>query len=268
MSAMVRLVRAELLKIRTTRAWWALLIGVALATAGFVALQGVIALLGPETTGAPTGDVQDPATVRAIYVAGIGTAYLFALALGVLSSSGEFRHHTITATLLAAPDRVRVVVAKAVAVAGYGLLYGAAAVVVGIAVGVPFVLGGGGAARLTSDGVPRSLVLAVLAVALWGLVGLGVGTLIRNQVVALVVTIGVAWIAEPLLAVGLNALDVGAVARFLPSQATAALASPAATANGLTISLLPWWAGALVLLGYALAAGALGAVTTLRRDIA
>ncbi len=46
MSAMVRLVRAELLKIRTTRAWWALLIGVALATAGFVALQGVIALLG------------------------------------------------------------------------------------------------------------------------------------------------------------------------------------------------------------------------------
>ena len=47
--------------------------------------------------------------------------------------------------------------------------------------------------------MPRSLALGILAVALWGLFGLGIATLIRNQVAALLLSIGVAWIvaADP-----------------------------------------------------------------------
>jgi ABC-type transport system involved in multi-copper enzyme maturation permease subunit len=260
-----RLVHAELRKLLTTRLWWGLALGVALASAAFATLSGFTA--GIDTGAGATPGVDDPATVRGIYTAGLGVAYLFALALGVIGMAGEYRHRTISATLLGSPRRVRVVVAKLVALSLAGIGYGAVTVASGMVVGVPILLAKGADLRLTSDGIPRALVLAVLAVALWAVLGLGIGTLIRNQVVALLVAIGVAWIAEPLLALALNALDVGSVARFLPTQATTALVTPPSNAGTFSLEYLPWWGGALVLLGYAAASGAVGAALTLRRDV-
>jgi ABC-2 type transport system permease protein len=260
------LVRSELRKLVSTRSWWGLLLGVLLSSA---ALAGVIGGFSGRTAvnGRYTAGVDDPAVVRSIYTAGLTVATLFALALGVIAMAGEYRHHTITSTVLATPRRIRVVLAKAVAVLGVGLGYGLAAVAGGLLVGIPTVRLRGGAPLLTGDGVPRALALAVLAVALWTLIGLGMGTLIHNQIVALLVCVGTAWIAEPVVALVLNAVDVGAVAQFLPSQATSALVQPSTGANPVGTQLLPWWGGALVLVGYALLSGALGAVLTLRRDI-
>jgi ABC-2 type transport system permease protein len=262
---MIRLVHAELRKLTTIRLWWGLAIGVATTSAAFAALAGFTA--GIDTGAGATPGPDDPAVVRGIYTAGLSVGYLFALALGVIGMAGEYRHQTITATLLGSPRRVRVVLAKLAALSVAGIGYGVVAVLAGLAVGVPILLGKGADLRLTSDGIPRALALSVLAVALWAVLGLGVGTLLRNQVVALLVAIGVAWIAEPLIAFGLNALDVGSVARFLPSQATSAIVTPPTSAGGITLDYLPWWAGALVLLGYAAAAGSLGAALTLRRDV-
>ncbi|HET9658159.1 MAG TPA: ABC transporter permease [Kineosporiaceae bacterium] len=260
---MIRLIRAELLKLRTTRLWWGLLIGV---VAGSALLAGVDAgLAGRGNAGMP--GVGDAAMVRTIYTAGISVAYLITLSLGIIMMAGEYRQATMTATVLCSPRRERIVVAKLVALLVAGVGYGMAAAITAVAVGAPIILARGGSARLLSDGVPRTLGLAVLAVALWGVLGLGVGTLIRNQVVALLVTIGTAWLVEPLASVALNALDAGAVARFLPSSATSSLISPPTGAGGFTQELLPWWGGALVLLGYAAVSGALGAAITLRRDI-
>ena len=263
---MIRLVRSELRKLLTTRLWWGLLIGVAFTSAAFAVLIG--ATSGRSLGGAAAGPgVSDPATVRSIYTAGLGVAYLFALALGVIAMAGEYRHQTMTATALASPRRLRIVMAKLVAVMILGLLYGVTAVVAGVIAGAPLIAGRGGQLRLTSDGVPRTLLLAVLAVALWTVLGLGIGTLIRNQVLALLLAIGIAWIAEPILSFALNALHAGQIARFLPSQATNALVTPVASGGGVRVELLPWWGGALTLIGYAAVAGTLGAMVTLRRDI-
>lgn len=262
---MTRLVRAELLKLFTTRLWWGLLIGIVAGGAAFAALTASVAGRGPAGQSPP--GVTDPATVRSIYTAGLGIGSLIALALGIITMSGEYRHQTISATVLSSPRRLRIVLAKLAALTVAGAGYGIVAVLAGVVVGAPIILLRGGSARLTSDGVPRALALAVLAVALWAILGLGVGTLIRNQVVALLVSIGVAWLAEPLLSIGLNALDWGFVAKYLPSQATSALISPAASGGGFTMTYLPWWGAALVLLGYAVVSGALGAAVTLRRDI-
>lgn len=260
------LLRSELRKVFTTRMWWGLLLGLLFVWAALTVLQGSLAGRGPAGS-PPTPGLDDPATLRATYTAGLSLAYIFALAFGVIAMAGEYRQQTITATVLCSPRRSRVVVAKLVAVALVGFGYGVVGVAAGLLAGIPVVLARGASLGLAGNGVPRALAAAALAVGLWAVVGLGVGTLIRNQIVALLVSIGLAWIAEPIVAVLLNAANVGTIAKFLPSQATSALVSPPTSNGGLSVDLLPWWGGALVLLGYALISGALGIALTLRRDI-
>jgi ABC-type transport system involved in multi-copper enzyme maturation permease subunit len=258
------LVRSEVRKLLSTRLWWGLLLGVAFTSIGFAVLFGLVAGVGDDPV---TPGLEDPAVVRGVYTAGLQASYLFALALGVIAMAGEYRHQTITATFLACPRRSRVVGSKLVAVGGMGLVYGVATVAGGLVGGVPVVALRDAETMLASNGVPRALLLAVLATGLWAVLGLGVGTLLRNQILALLTAIGVAWIAEPVLALGLNAAGAGGVARYLPTQATTAIVSPSTESGGFTVDLLPWWAGALVLLAYAALAGALGVFITLRRDV-
>jgi ABC-2 type transport system permease protein len=263
---MIRLVRAELLKLFTTRLWWGLLLGVLLTSAALGALQASVAGLDADGDGTGGPLLTDPATVRSVYTAGLGAAYLFALSLGVIAMAGEKRHQTMSATVLSVPRRWRIVVAKLVALLGIGVLYGIVTVIGSIVAGAPILAARGGEVWYSGEGIPRALLLAVLAVALWTLIGLGVGTLISNQVVALFVAVGVAWIIEPIASAALNAFDVGTVAQYLPTQATTAVVTPAMP-EGFDATLLPWWGGVLVLLAYALGSAALGAALTLRRDI-
>jgi ABC-type transport system involved in multi-copper enzyme maturation permease subunit len=267
-----RLVRSELLKLRTTRLWWGLLIGVAAGTTVFAVAQAALAgvnVAGSELGGggATLPGLNDPATIRGIYTAGLGVVYLITLALGVISMAGEYRNQTITATVLASPRRDRVVLGKLVAVALAGLGYGVATVLVGVVTGGIVVLIRGADLQFADPTIWRALAGAVLAVALWAVLGLGLGTLIRNQVLALLLAVGFAWLAEPIIGFGLNAANQGTIARFLPTQATSAIVSPALPSGTTTVLLLPWWGGALCLLGYAAVSGALGLYLTLRRDI-
>jgi len=265
----IRFVSAELLKLRTTRLWWGLLLGVVLLSMALGAVQGAAA--GADADGDGTGGppLGDPATLRGAYTAGIGLAYLFTLALGIILMAGEYRHGTMSSTVLAVPVRVKIVLAKLFGVTAAGLGYGVATVLAStVGAVIVFKIRNIEPLWQSDAGIPRALVLAAVAVALWGLIGLGVGTLIRNQVVALLVAIGVAWIIEPVLGLVLRLLDVGSVAKFLPTQATTAIVQPAQPeGSDLDFSMLPWWGGILVLLGYALISAGIGAMLTLRRDI-
>lgn len=80
---MSQLIRAELLKIRTTKMVW----GMLALTIGFVLLQ--VALAGVDDDGLPP--LTDPDAVRATY--GSATAgLLFMMILGVVGITGEYRH--------------------------------------------------------------------------------------------------------------------------------------------------------------------------------
>lgn len=276
---MIALVRSELLKYRSTRLFWGMLIGMFLTGAVFAAINAAFTIYGEMPIGGETVElrsmVPDATLVRQTYTGGIQLGYLLALVIGVLSIGQEFRHKTASGTFLAAPRRSRVVAAKVISL-----------IIIGAVNGVAHLLGAvlGGGALLAANGVPlfpdppglvRTLALALLVLGLWALIGLGIGVLIPNQIAALLVAIAVAWIVEPLLGFGLTFLDGGeAVARFFPSQATTAtldtfggMDPAAAEQMGSSGNQLAWWAGALVLLTYAAVMTAIGTWLTRRRDI-
>jgi ABC-2 type transport system permease protein len=261
---MTGLVRSELTKILTTRLWAGLLVAVlaftalqAGVTAGFAGVEA-----GP---GQPAmAGLDDPATIRGVYANSAFTgAYILALVVGVTGMTGEHRYQTATPTFLAAPRRAGVVVAKAIANVGLGVLYGLVAVVTAFVVGGTVILVRGESLALDTPGLWRAVALAVLAVGLWTLVGLGIGTMIRNQVAAILVAVAVTFLLEPLLSVALAAADLDDIGKFLPGSASSAMTSPEAVLG----ELLSWWGGGLVLLAYAALFTAVGIALTVRRDV-
>ncbi len=266
---MIRTIRAELLKSFTTRMWWGLAIAVVATgllfpglTAFFLTSDAIAA-----TPGAP--QVDDAALARSVYTGGIQVAYLITLATGVMAIGSEYRHKTITSTFLATPHRARVMGAKVVALLGVGGFYGVLSIISSVAVGAT-VLSIKGHQPFSDSSIWRTLALSLLVLGLWALIGLGVGILIPNQVAALLIAIGVAWIVEPLLAFLLSMASWGAdVARFFPSSASlATLEALSQSPNGTAVAALPWWGGALVLATYAAVMAIVGTILTLKRDVA
>jgi hypothetical protein len=112
----------------------------------------------------------------------------------------------------------------------------------------------------------RHVFPGVLAAAvLYAIYGVGLGALLKNQVVAIVVALGVTAIIEPIMVAA-----VPSVGKWLPGQAAQALESVTANASGLNnglTHLVTWWQGGLALLGYGVVLAAAGSFTTLRSDV-
>ena len=258
------LVRSELRKISSTRLWWGLLIGAVVYTVISAAVGAALAGSepGPGQPATPTLDTAE--AIRSVYAsATFQGSYIFAMILGITGMTGEYRYETITPTFLATPKRSRVVVAKMFAHMGFGVLYGVAALVGALVVGGTIIAIRGFDLGFGADRLWPSIGLAVVAVALWTLLGIGIGTLIRNQVAAVLVAIFVTFLVEPLATFILAANDLDEIVNWLPTNASAALTSP----GNSFVDYLPWWAGGLVLLGYAGLLAGLGVLLSSRRDI-
>ncbi|MFB4315967.1 ABC transporter permease [Actinomadura sp. 21ATH] len=258
---MIRLIRAELLKIRSTRMW----LGMLALSLGFslLGLAVYVALAGVEMNGQPgIPPVTDPATVRAFY-ASAGGGVLFMMILGIMGITGEYRHQTISGTFLVTPRRGRVLAAKLISYFLFGAAFGLATVLVTVAVALPALAIKGGSTSLLDDDVPLILGGTVLAMALYALVGLGLGALIRNQIAAIIVAVGWVQLVEGIITVALP--EVG---QWLPAGAVRAITlSTSAFGGPGELATLPPWGGVLLLLAYGTAFAAIATVTTVRRDI-
>jgi ABC-type transport system involved in multi-copper enzyme maturation permease subunit len=107
-----------------------------------------------------------------------------------------------------------------------------------------------------------------VALVLWALVGVGFGSVLTNQVAAIVVLLAFTQFVEPILRLLLAQFDATEqLSKFLPGAAGEAIAgSSLYVSSGLAQLLVPWQ-GILVLLGYALVLVGIGRLTTFRRDI-
>ena len=167
--------RSELLKQRSTRTTRTLLLWMA----GLVLLLVLMHILGPSAEVVGTRDNQ-----FRIIGWGTGIAGLFAALLGAMSITAEFRHGTIRPTFLATPDRTRVILAKAAAGMLAGVALGLLAQALTIVVDTAALSARGIDNQLVAGDYAQLLAGGAVAAALWAVIGVGVGALIRNQVSA------------------------------------------------------------------------------------
>jgi ABC-2 type transport system permease protein len=274
-----RLVRIELLKLRTVRLPAGLLITAAALTALFAC--GEASQAGRH--GGSVGSLATAAGLRSVTTS-TGWAMLLAAVLGVTISTGEFRHATATLTYLATPARGRVLAAKAAAAACAGALFGLVAAVIATGAGLGFAAARGdhgahgaqfalGAGTLAAHAAG-----AVLGAALLAALGAGLGSLIRSQLAGVVGVFIWALIAESVIGgiftsarpylpytaattlagvqLGVGPGGVRVTVRTHPAVAAAAAAGP-----------LPFAAAAALLAGIAIAVALLARLTTVRQDV-
>lgn len=247
----MRQIRSELLKLRTTRTT----LGLVLGLLALVAFSVVIQLVASRFEDAGILRLEESDTQRTIF-ATASAASLFAVLVGVLSVTGEFRHGTIRPTLLFAPARELVVAAKGAACALAGLVLAVLAVALTFVIALTWLRIDGVERSLNSRDLASMAAGTVGAAVLYGAFGVGVGAVIRNQVAAVIATILWTLIPEPLLLALVP--DVG---RFTPVSAGDALSGSVGE------ELLSPLAGMLVLALWATALLVAGAVVTARRDV-
>ena len=247
---MRRQLRAELLKLLSARTSWAL----AAAAVGLVVVITVLTLAL-----SPASDLQTEQDVRSVLSVS-GVAALFLLILGVVFSAGEYRHGTIAWTLLVTPDRLRVMAAQALACAAVGVAVGLVVASLAAAISLPW-LDAREAPTLSTGQVLGASTGGVLYTALAASLGAGVGALLRNQVVAIVLVLVVLFVIDPTV----TALAGGYDKYSLSGLGTAITGGPAEDVGA--DDLLPMWVAALIWVAYTAVLVGAAAVMTSRRDV-
>jgi ABC-2 type transport system permease protein len=237
--------RGEFRKLTTVRGPWLLL-----AAEPLLVIAGISGLV------VSAGNLRDPA-VQSTALSHVGLAAMLTLVFGILAMAGEYRHRTITDTYLGFPSRGRVVAAKMAVTALVGAI--ASAVTTGVALATVALWWGAKDATFTlsTPDAWRTVVGGVAVNIAFGAIGVGIGALVHNVVVA--VAAALAWIALIEGIVG-QLLGVG-LTRWLPFAAGEALDRSATT------QVLPQWGAAVLLLGYTAVFVVAAMLTTLRRDV-
>jgi ABC-2 type transport system permease protein len=192
----IRLIHAELVKVRTTRLWFGLALGgLALTAVGTIALlavantaEGRLAGLQPVTT---AEDVR-----RLLFDASGSMAFI--LVLAATMATAEFRYGTAVGTYLATPSRARVISAKSLAAAPVGFVFGVGAAALSLLLAAGWI-------AVKGDAMPfgSPVVIAVVQLGVQGAYGavlaLGFGALVRSQLVAILGLLGWLFVFEPLV---------------------------------------------------------------------
>lgn len=245
---MTRLVAAELFKLRTTRTF-AAMVG---ATVALLLLILVLTLVLSDTF-STENDVRSLLSSASI-------SGLFMLILGVVAGAGEYRHGTIASTLLVTPNRLRAVSAQTLGVAAAGLVVGLACVLLSAAIGLPWLSAKDAATLSTGDLIALFGGCAVYTALAAGF-GVALGSLLRNQVAAVVLVLVFLFVVDPTVA----AL-VDEYGKFSLSGLSSAI-SGGSPDDAPGEELLPQGVAMLIWAGYTVVVAMGAALLTARRDI-
>ncbi|MFI5889135.1 ABC transporter permease [Actinoplanes sp. NPDC051513] len=273
----MRLVNAELFKLRTTAIWWIMgliLLPLYAASLGFNWLSSYALVSGQADGGGADGQAQVDAASLPIniatnmYTTGQYMGVLIVLLLSAIIVTSEFFHLTATTTFLVTPRREAVILAKLGAGVIVALLVWALTTLLDLLL-VPIIMDALNLpTQLGEPAVWRSIGLNALAFVLWAVLGVGLGVLIRSQLAATLI-LGIVYTIGTSVFQVIFALLTNYVAQWFENLQVLV----PTTASQLMLSGTelpgnpPRWVGAAVLIGYAAVAGVVGTLITKRRDI-
>ncbi len=247
---MTRLIAAEFLKLRTTRTFYAFL----LTCAGLVLVPTILIC-------AFANFDEDPIEPLLFFIGSL--IQTFSLLIGILAATTEFRHGTITPSLLVVPNRIRLMTSKLIAATLTGLAIGLVSTVLIVAIVAVF----GSVRDFPTDEMGRSglIIGGTLVCGLYAALGVGLGALVRNQVGAIVGALVYMFVLEP-LASGLLSLS-DALGDIMPKYSLGAVSSWLAGVSPDSDVLLEQFPAGLLLALYAAIFIAAGLYMLRRRDI-
>ncbi len=282
----LRLIRAEIMKIRTVNTWWIFMIGMVLITGlaltanGFghhFALHPPLSQMNAEQQAqaqAQAAAAHTPAGLAKIaadmMTSGQFFGLLLAMIIGILVVTNEFFHQTATTTFMTNPHRTAVILAKSVAAVLFGALFWLIATVIDLIVTPIYLSSEHVSVSVFQWTVVQSVLLNLAAFALWAIFGMGIGTLLRSQIGAVITGLILYLIGAAAVAIifqlihNLYPHDWVVTAEVIaPAIASAVMITPGRAFEHAP----PQWVGAVVMIGYTVLSGAIGIALTRRRDI-
>jgi ABC-type transport system involved in multi-copper enzyme maturation permease subunit len=282
----IRLIRAEIMKVRSTNTWWLFLLGIVVFTALALWSNGVShhyqlypqlntmsaasrdqALAGAAHARTPAGRA---ALASNMMTSGQFVGVLFAMVIGILVITNEFAHQTAAATFLTTPHRAVVVMAKLAAAACFGALFWLASTIINLGVTPVYLHSQRISVSLTGWIVIRSVSLNLLAFVIWAVFGLGLGAVIRSQLGSVLAGLAIYLVGfaavELIFHLIYNFYRHGWVLGapvIAPAVASLVMITPGRAFPHAP----PQWAGLAVMAGYALVFAVIGIVVTCRRDV-
>jgi ABC-2 type transport system permease protein len=238
--------RAEVLKVRSTRTTLGLVLGMAALILLFVVLTALLTSVG---------EMGRRDQQRDLYSIG-SFAGLFAALAGIMLVTGEYRFGTIRPTYLFTPKRSIVLAAKVAASLIAGFVFAVIGEILSVGVGGVILHERSISGALTHHDYSLLTIGTLIGTALWGAIGVGLGMIVRNQVGAIIGILAWGFVIQNLL-FGL----APSVGRWTPDSAQNGM-------MGMTDShLLDPAPGAAVLIGWTIAICIAGAVMAARRDV-
>ncbi len=252
---MKALILAEELKIRSTRTQVALL----LATLVFVPWTAVLTIPKQGSGNVPVS-LDDPRLLGVAVGNSFGAPLVLMLLLGGVAFTQEFRYGTVTSTYLVEPRRIRILVAKWVTLALVGVVVTTLTLIVSVPVSAALIGFRGGEVSLGAT-FWKMTAAGFVVMAVFGVIGVAIGALVRNQITAVVGVLVWMLAVEQLV---INSFPM--VGRWMPGATTFVLLQmgPAIDPDG---ELLSASASGLLLAGYTAVAVVLALRLTPDRDV-
>lgn len=258
MSRVMRSISAEWRKVTATKMWWIMAIVMFVYAA---IMGGTFAAMFAFTENA-AADMGAPATMspeqmgKLVLSAVSGFCYVIPLLLGSIMATGEMRHKTLGLAFIAEPRRGIVLTGKIIVL-----------LILGAFIGIVGLIGAGAAgAFLLPSGWLTSATLmlglrTIVAVGVWAVIGFGLGLLVRNQAIAIVLALVFTQFIEPTVrALAMLWEWTAGVAKFLPGSASdgfvgasilGGLGAVDPSMAGMPSTVFSMGPAALVLIGYA-----------------
>ncbi|MEY4348589.1 MAG: hypothetical protein RIS43_1008 [Actinomycetota bacterium] len=254
---MIGLIKSEFRKLTSTRMTWVLAIVTVAMGALYVSLYALLAGYDSGEGQAPLPDLTHEISVRMTYTA-VSMGYITILVFGIIGFTSEYRHRTATLTYLATPQRWKVMVAKFFTTG----VFSAVIAVINLVINLPlatWIVGTKPHWEMPADDVKSVAVATVVAFALYGVLGIAVGALIKNQVAAIVSALTWVMLIERLFTFLLP--DIG---KWMPAGAADAMLQARSLNGGTYLEPVQ---GGLLLFGYAVVFALIAAFTTTRQDV-